>query len=940
MKDSRHQRVKQLFNELCMLRPEERLPLLEALQGDDASLRADLVSLLDQHDALGAEPGEQTVAAAVQAAIRTPASVTVGPGGASRYRFASGATLDQRYRIIEQIGRGGMGEVYRAEDLKLHQVVAIKFLPADLKHNAEWLDRFRNEVRIALQITHPNVCRVHDIGEIDGEPYITMEYIDGRTLNSLMRSVGRFNQDKALQFARQLCSGLAAAHDKGVLHRDLKPANIMIDGDGHVRVMDFGLAAPMGALSEQEGRAGTPAYMAPEQWTGRGITQRTDVYALGLVLYEMFTGRRAFEATTATAYKDLHLDQTPAAPNLVTDGTVDPAIERVILRCLEKDQRHRPGSAREVAAMLPGGNPLAELIAAGQTPTPEMVAAAGSNGTMRPLHGFALFGLMLVSLMGVMLMSSRSLLVASSPPMRPPAVLNDRAELAIRALGYEPGRFRHAGFSIDRALIRDIADNDPSPWRWDRLREPGGRPVHYWLRMSDGPTVPLSGSMKVSEQDPPLDQPGMLIARVEPTEGRLTYFYAVPRLRNMPEGHRLEMTWQSGLQTPGSFVEPDWSRLLELAGLDPAELVTRTPTFTVPFDAEVRIAWTGLSDPDLHIEAAGMGGRVAYFRVLRPHETAERAGASGTVGQWLGLIAASFRDLVVLLGGAFLAWQNIRLGRGDRRGAFRIAAFTFCCSLGAWVLTSDHVLISDLKAWLVGGKQAIGLGLYNATVMWLYYIALEPHVRRIWPETLIGWTRVITGRVLDPLVGREILLGCVAGAGVLALAGLSRVLVPLFGQAPPPPMPMQDGEIGVLMGLRMQVGAFLEIHVQAIGFSVSMLVLLLLLRVLTHRRLATELLAVGIYSGIFILITSDPVSSWPLTVAIWATAVLIVSRAGLLAMVVMLICGLLLMRFPITSNLEAWYSGTGLFAIGAVVLAATYGLWQAVSERLLYRQRI
>jgi serine/threonine protein kinase len=162
--------------------------------------------------------------------------------------------LAGRYQIVGLLGRGGMGEVYRAEDLSLGQPVALKFLPDFVAADAERLARFRTEVSVARQVSHPNVCRVYDIGEADGHIFLSMEYIDGEDLSTLLRRIGRLSPDKATEFARQLCAGLAAAHDKGVLHRDLKPANVMIDGRGRVRLADFGLAGDVGA--ETPGLAG------------------------------------------------------------------------------------------------------------------------------------------------------------------------------------------------------------------------------------------------------------------------------------------------------------------------------------------------------------------------------------------------------------------------------------------------------------------------------------------------------------------------------------------------------------------------------------------------------------------------------------------------------------------------------------------------------------
>ena len=225
-------------------------------------------------------------------------SHTTSASSADEGRFVPGTLLGGRYRIIALLGRGGMGEVYRATDLTLGQSVALKFLPEEAARDQRLLERFHGEVRVARQVSHPNVCRVYDIGEVDGTPFISMEYIDGEDLSSLLTRIGRLPADKALETARKICAGLAAAHDRGIIHRDLKPQNIMMNKRGEVIIMDFGLAALAGQLTAADVRSGTPAYMAPEQLKGAEVTARSDIYALGLVLYELFTGKRPYDAKT------------------------------------------------------------------------------------------------------------------------------------------------------------------------------------------------------------------------------------------------------------------------------------------------------------------------------------------------------------------------------------------------------------------------------------------------------------------------------------------------------------------------------------------------------------------------------------------------------------------------------------------------------------------
>jgi serine/threonine-protein kinase len=298
-------------------------------------------------------------------------------------KFVAGTVLANRYRIIGLLGKGGMGEVFKAEDIKLNQVVALKFLPDKLEKDKAALSRFHSEVRTARQVSHPNVCRVFDIGEIDGRHFLSMEFIDGDDLSSLLRRIGRLPSDKAIEISRQLCFGLAAIHEAGILHRDLKPANVIIDSKGKARITDFGIAGIEEEVTGGEICVGTPAYMSPEQITGKEVSQKSDIYSLGLLLYEIFTGKQTFQADSIP---DLLQKQQTTAPTNPSDilKEINPIVEKTILQCLEKNPEERPKNALQVAMMLPGGNPLEAAIAAGETPSPEMVAAAPKKGALKP----------------------------------------------------------------------------------------------------------------------------------------------------------------------------------------------------------------------------------------------------------------------------------------------------------------------------------------------------------------------------------------------------------------------------------------------------------------------------------------------------------------------------------------------------------------------------
>ena len=320
-------------------------------------------------------------------------------------RFVPGTLLAERYRIVGLLGRGGMGEVYRADDLKLGQPVALKFVSDRLARDAESLSRLYREVRVARQVSHPNVCRVYDIGEFNGQHFLSMEFVKGEELSSLLHRIGRLPPDKATEIARQICAGLAAAHNRGVLHRDLKPSNVMIDEHGNARLTDFGIAALTEEIRDYEIQAGTPAYMSPEQLERKELTTKSDIYSLGLVLYELFTGKRAFDAPSLPQLLSLrHSNGTPTKPSsLIQD--LDPLIEHVILRCLEKDADRRPSSALQVASALPGGDPLAAALAMGETPSPEAVAGAPTEGLLKPAVAITCLGATVLLLVLVVLLS-------------------------------------------------------------------------------------------------------------------------------------------------------------------------------------------------------------------------------------------------------------------------------------------------------------------------------------------------------------------------------------------------------------------------------------------------------------------------------------------------------------------------------------------------------
>lgn len=549
--------------------------------------------------------------------------------------FAPGALLAGRYRIIARLGKGGMGEVYRADDLKLGQPVALKFLPASVGNDARRLERFREEVRISRQVAHPNVCKVYDLDDVEIAPgttlhFLSMEYIDGEDLSSLLRRIGRLPKDKAVQVARQICAGLAAAHNAGVLHRDLKPANIMLDGRGHAKIMDFGIAGAIGGIAGSDVRSGTPAYMAPESLAGREVSPRSDIYSLGLVLYELFTGKQAFDADTITTATSSRTSTALTRPSTLIDD-MDAAAERVIMRCLDEEPANRPGSPLSVAAALPGGDPLRAALEAGETPSPELVAAAGPTGTIRPLWAGAMAAFCVACVVFFVLFAPSTQLVEHLPLDRPPTVLEDRAKEVLRTLGYTDPAKDDAGFvQYRREFIGHLmTERKDDPTRWDALR--AGRPavLRYTYRSSTaGDLSPQNPMGAVRPADPPPTDPGMRQVDVD-TTGRLVYLQITPpAMRKRPDrppaspdsarsasfDPAREPIREEALAAANAAAE----KLFELAGLDITAFRKARPMRRPPHAADVTLAWIGVHpdsrDLKWRIEAAFVDGKATWFR--------------------------------------------------------------------------------------------------------------------------------------------------------------------------------------------------------------------------------------------------------------------------------------------------------------------------------------
>jgi serine/threonine protein kinase/Tfp pilus assembly protein PilF len=272
---------------------------------------------------------------------------------APREELTTGSTFAGRYQIIEELGKGGMGKVYKAQDTEIKEKVAIKLIKPEISLDKKTIERFQNELKFARKISHRNVCRMYDLNKEEGTYYITMEYVSGEDLKSFIRRSEKLTVGKAMSIAKQLCDGLAEAHGLGVVHRDLKPSNIMIDTNGNARIMDFGIARSLKGkgITGPGVMIGTPEYMSPEQVEGKDVDQRSDIYSLGVILYEMVTGRVPFEGDTALSIAMKHKSEPPPNPKEL-NVQIPEDLSNLILRCMEKDKEQRYQTAGELLSEL------------------------------------------------------------------------------------------------------------------------------------------------------------------------------------------------------------------------------------------------------------------------------------------------------------------------------------------------------------------------------------------------------------------------------------------------------------------------------------------------------------------------------------------------------------------------------------------------------------
>ncbi len=303
--------------------------------------------------------------------------------------------LSQRYELLAEAGHGSMGNVYKARDRETGETVALKLLKPEIASDQTMMERFKKELLFARKITHKNVCRVHEFNRIGGIAYTSMEFVEGESLRSVLNRFGGLPLRKGLDLAQQMCSALQEAHAQGIVHRDLKPENVMVDTLGNVKIMDFGIARSMDAMTRLTGSmVGTPAYMAPEQVAGKQVDFRTDIYALGLILYEIFMGQPAFHAENAVAVALKQMREAPKPPHEI-DPSIPFGIERAIMKCLQKDPANRFQSVAQLADALRAPSSAISAGPSAVAPAASIAGAAaalGVSAASRPISNIGSTG--------------------------------------------------------------------------------------------------------------------------------------------------------------------------------------------------------------------------------------------------------------------------------------------------------------------------------------------------------------------------------------------------------------------------------------------------------------------------------------------------------------------------------------------------------------------
>ena len=621
-------------------------------------------------------------------------------------------------------------------------------------------------------------------------------------------------------------------------------------------------------------------------------------------------------------------DHTPSRPSSVVKD-MDPIVEKVILRCLEQEPTARPATALAVAAAMPGGDPLAAALAAGETPSPQLVAASGETTGLRPRAAVACLIAVLAGLAVGVYLTIRYSGIEKMHLEQTPEVLEHKAREIVAQLGYAE-KPADAGFGLDYDTnFRDSVEKESPSSNWDQVI--AGRPtmLQFWYRQSPdllGPTdyrdfLLIPGI--VTEEDPPTTLSGMVNIKLD-ARGRLIYLQAIA-----PQKETAAATTTT----------PDWTALFSAAELDPAKLQPAQPQWTSLGASDARAAWTGVwpgSTRPLRVEAAAWHGKPVFFamigewnkpwRMITPQSADEKKGRLSNI---LGLTVL----ILILVAGALLARRNYRHGRGDRDGALRLAGVMFALVMVLWLCRSHFAVGFQTFGYLI---LAIAAGLLWGGMMWMLYLALEPWIRKYWPQAIISWSRLVSGQVRDPVVGRDILFGVAFGTLWILIFEASYIPSARIGAAPP------LGSSAYLMGGRQALGqVLLQIPFSIFGTLQFFFMLLalkvgveFLLKKMGVKSLRGDWIAAVLFVAFFVVTRVLPSTHLavdvPTVLLIYGVLAVIVLRFGLVPLAVGAFTVDMLGNVPFTADFSEWYATTTIFALLIVVALAGWGFYHSL----------
>ena len=899
MTPERHQQIKRLFLAAVELAPAQGQQFLDSACGEDVTLRLEVQTLLDHHR-------PETLLAYTQSA-ETAATAAAAPAAEEvPAALPAGTLVAERYRLAMPLGQGGMGVVYRAEDTELDQTIALKFLRPNIRELPGAVDYLRHEVRIARQITHPNVVRVFDLGTSAGEVFISMEFVAGEDLASLVRRVGSLAPAKVLQIARQLAAGLAAAHAANILHRDLKPANVMLDGAGDVRILDFGIATPQ---SDQRGLgafAGTPGFLAPELLVGQRPSQRCDLYAWGLVVYFAATGKLPAGGLDS---------EGPSVNDALLSAGQSRELATCVAACLQADPEQRPRSAHELIAALAGDDPLREFVRAGQMPPAELVTAARSwRPVARVVDGLLAGGLVLLVL--ILLLGDRALFLSRCGLVKSPDALREIAEQTLDLVGCNtPSEPVLTGVTLDADCLQFVRGKLPQPAAWSRVSTGEIPAVFFWYRQGD-PRLP---------RPTPLGE-NVWERLAQPTPGTAT-------VRLDGRGKLLSLQIVGAAAGEPAARSMAWSRLFEAAGLPwPQFAETDVPRWPPLFADDVH-AWEGPFPADpafrVRVTAAALRGRIVFFDVDQPWEQSRAlqtiAEQSNQATQFVAVRTALW--LAAIGVAAALAWRHVQRGYADWLGAWRVAAGVMLLAGGAWLLGAPHNFVPSEE--LAAAFWWLSAVVFSGTAAGIAYLAVEPLARRWWPWSIITTRRLLEGRLADREIWADVLLGIVVGLGTVWLRQLATVANHLLGI---PVSGLNDFDPGQNLldqfGMRYKAVFLVPALQDAAIESLLLLTLIVAAKRVVKSTPVAAVLVVLVVASLAILGRGlvSPVD-WAARTLLLAIAAWLLLRHGLLTTTAALATFYAVNNTPLTLEWTRWYAPTGFF-VAATLAAALALCWR------------